>query len=86
MSCGSTTCHSTNTLDAASPSFSVLRWSWKIPLAWLTGIALGWERQYERRQLLQLDDRLLADIGLSRTAVEEVRRSSLYLLAWRDSR
>jgi hypothetical protein len=37
-------------------------------------------------QALQLDDRLLADIGVSRTAVEEVRRSHLYLIAWRDSR
>jgi hypothetical protein len=25
-------------------------------------------------------------MGLSRTAVEEVRRSPLYLIAWRDSR
>jgi uncharacterized protein YjiS (DUF1127 family) len=86
MSCGSTTCNSTNTLGAASPSFPDLRWSWKIPLAWLTGIALGWERRCQYRQLLELDDRLLADMGLSRTAVEEVRRSSLYMIAWRDSR
>ena len=86
MSCGSTTCNSTNTLGAASPSFPDLRWSWKILLAWLAGIALGWERRYQRRQLLEkLDDHLLADIGLSRTA-EEVRRSPLYLIAWRDSR
>jgi uncharacterized protein YjiS (DUF1127 family) len=84
MSCGST---STNTLDAASPSVPDRRWSRKIPLAWLAGIALKWERRYQRRQLLdELDDRLLADIGLSRTAVEEVRRSHLYLIAWRDSR
>jgi len=86
MSCGSTISNSPNNPEAASPLFPDLRWSWKIPLAWLTGIALGWERQYERRQLLQLDDRLLADIGLSRTAVEEARRSPLYLIAWRDSR
>ena len=84
MSCGSTT--STNTLDAVSLSFQDLRWSWKIPLAWLAGIARGWERRYQCRQLLELDDHLLADIGLSRTAVEEVRRSPLYLIAWRDSR
>jgi uncharacterized protein YjiS (DUF1127 family) len=85
MSCGSTIRNSNN-LEAASPLFPDLRWSWKIPLAWLAGIALGWGRRYERRQLLQLDDRLLADIGLSRTAVEEARRSPLYLIAWRDSR
>jgi len=86
MSCGSTISNSTDNLEAASPFFSDLRRFWKIPLAWLAGIALGWERRYQRRQLLQLDDRLLADIGLSRTAVEEVRRSPLYLIAWRDSR
>ena len=87
MSCGSTTCNSTNNLEAAPPSIPDQRWSWKIPLAWLAGIALGWERRYDSRQLLQLDNRLLADIGLSRTdVVEEVRRSHLYMIAWRDSR
>jgi uncharacterized protein YjiS (DUF1127 family) len=86
MSCGSTICNSTNNLEAASPLSPDLRWSWKIPLAWLAGIAQGWERRYQCRQLLELDDHLLADIGLSRTAVEEVRRSPLYMIAWRDSR
>jgi uncharacterized protein YjiS (DUF1127 family) len=90
MPCGSTTCNSSNNLEAARPSFPDQRWSWTIPLGWLAGIALRWERQYQRRQLLdeldELDDRLLADIGVSRTAVEEVRRSHLYLIAWRDSR
>jgi hypothetical protein len=86
MSCGSTTCNSATTLDATSPLFPDLGWSWKIPLAWLDGIALGLDRRYEYRELLELDDHLLADIGLSRTDVEEVRRSPLYLMAWRDSR
>jgi uncharacterized protein YjiS (DUF1127 family) len=86
MACASTNCNSTNALDAALPSFPDLGWSWRIPLAWLAGIALGWERRSQYRQLLELDDRLLADIGVSRTAVEEVRRSHLYMIAWRDSR
>jgi uncharacterized protein YjiS (DUF1127 family) len=86
MSCGSTTCISATTLEATSPSFPDLERSWKIPHARLTGIALWLDRQYEYRQLLELDDHLLADIGLSRTDVEEVRRSHLYLAAWRDSR
>jgi uncharacterized protein YjiS (DUF1127 family) len=86
MSCGSTTCNSATTLDATSPSFPDLGWSRKIPLAWLAGIALWLERRHEYRQLLELDDRLLADMGLSRTDVKEVRRSPLYLMAWRDSR
>lgn len=86
MSCGSITGNSTNTLDAASPSFPDLKWSWKIPLAWLAGIVLGWDRRRQYRELLELDDRLLADIGVSRAVVAEARRSSLYELAWRDSR
>jgi uncharacterized protein YjiS (DUF1127 family) len=86
MSCGGTASNSATTLDATSPSFPDPGRSWKIPLAWLSGIALWLDRRYEVRQLLELDDHLLADIGLSRTDVEEVRRSHLYLTAWRDSR
>jgi len=86
MSCGSPASNSTNTLDAVSPTFPGLRWSWKIPLAWLDGIASRWERRRQYGQLLELDDHLLADIGLSRIVVDEVRRSHLYMLAWRDSR
>ena len=86
MPCGSTIDDSTHPLDAVSASFPGLRWSWGIPLAWLVGIALWWERRSQYRELLELDDRLLADIGLSRGDVGEVRRSPLYLDAWRDSR
>ena len=86
MPCGSTIDDSTNTLDAVSAPFPAVGWSWKTPLAWLAGIVLWWEQWAEYRELLELDDRLLADIGVSRTDVEEVRRSPLYLDAWRDSR
>jgi uncharacterized protein YjiS (DUF1127 family) len=86
MSCGSTASTATNILEASSPSLPGLGWSWKVPLAWLDGIARRWERRGQYRELLELDDRLLADIGLERTAVEEVRRSHLYIVAWRDSR
>jgi len=85
MPCGSTTSNPTNTLDATSPSFPDLGWSWKIPLAWLAEIILRWDRRRQYRQLLELDDHLLADIGLSRTTAEEARRSSVYMIAWRHS-
>jgi uncharacterized protein YjiS (DUF1127 family) len=85
MPCGSTIDDSTNTLDVVSASFPALGWSWKSPLAWLAGIVLWWERRSRYRELFELDDRLLADIGVSRTDVEEVRRSPLYLDAWRNS-
>ena len=86
MSCGSTTANSTNTLGAAPPSLRDLRWSRKILLAWLDRIAMRWRRRREYKELLELDDRMLGDIGISRTTVEEVRRSHLYMMAWRDSR
>ena len=86
MPCGSIIDNSTNTLDRTSASFPAFRWSWKIPFAWLIGIAVWWKRRDQYRQLLELDDRLLADIGVPRTDVGEVRRSPLYLDAWRDSR
>ena len=86
MSCGSPIGNSTNTLDISPASFPNLGWSWNIPFSWLSGIAQAWERRCQYGELLELDDRLLADIGLSRTAAQEVRRSPLYLLAWRDSR
>ena len=85
MSCGSTTSNSTYNIHASARSLPDPGW-WKTPLAWLVGMILAWERRCQYGQLLELDDRLLADMGLSRTAVEEVRRSSLYLIAWRDSR
>ncbi|WP_084518826.1 DUF1127 domain-containing protein [Bradyrhizobium sp. th.b2] len=86
MPCGSTINNSTNTLDAASASFPAFRGSWRIPTAWLAGLALWLERQRQYRELLELDDWLLTDIGVSKADVEEVRKSPLYLNAWRDSR
>jgi len=59
---------------------------WKIPLAWLAAIALGWDGRRQYAELLELDDRLLADIGVARTGVEEAREASLCQRAWRDSR
>jgi uncharacterized protein YjiS (DUF1127 family) len=56
-----------------------------MPLAWLNRIALGWERRRQRRQLLELDDRLLSDIGISRQqAAEEALKSSwVRTMTWR---
>ena len=80
MASDSTISNSNNTREAAFPT---LRWSWKSPLAWLGGIALWLE---EHKELLELDERLLADIGVSKTVAAEARRSHLYMIAWRDSR
>ncbi len=86
MPCGSTIDDSNHTFNALTHSFPSPGWFWKGPVAWLAGIARRWERRSEYRELLELNDRLLADIGLSREDVEQVRGSQLYLDAWRDSR
>jgi Domain of unknown function (DUF1127) len=80
MSCGSTARIPTYTRLKASLSFRGLRWSWKNPLPWLAGIALKWVRGSPHKELLQLNDHLLSDIGISRMADERARKSKLYLL------
>jgi uncharacterized protein YjiS (DUF1127 family) len=89
MSCGNATCPSTgypstNYIETVPPSFPDLGRSRQIPLAWPARIALGWERRHQRRELLELDDRLLADIGISRQdAVEEALKSSwTHVMMW----
>jgi uncharacterized protein YjiS (DUF1127 family) len=74
MSCGSTACTQYDT--PASTPFAGLTWLWQGPSVWLAKISRGRKRSHQRRQLLELDDRLLADIGPSREqAVEEAGKS-----------
>ena len=79
MSCNSAIGQADTSATAYRPSPN-LRWFWKLPLAILNGIAR--RRQYN--ELLDLDDRLLADIGVSRTIIAEARKDSFS--DWRDSR
>jgi len=74
MACNSAIA-STDRSVVPSPNLS---WFWRFPLALLDAITR--RRQYN--ELLELDDRLLADIGVSRTIVAEVRKSSFS--GWRD--
>jgi uncharacterized protein YjiS (DUF1127 family) len=83
MPCGNANCSSANYIETALPSFPDRRWSRRVPLSWLARIAFECERRHQRRQLLELDDRLLADIGISRQqAVEEALKSSWTHLMW----
>ena len=84
MSCGSANFTSANDIKTALLSFPDRGWSRQAPLSWLAGIALGCERRHQHRQLLELDDWLLADIGISRQyAIEEALKSSwIRVLIW----
>jgi uncharacterized protein YjiS (DUF1127 family) len=84
MSCGNATCTSIDYRKPVSASFPRLKWSWRLTLEWLTEIARYCERWSQRRELLELDDRLLADIGLSRQQVAEdaLKASRTRLTMW----
>jgi uncharacterized protein YjiS (DUF1127 family) len=83
MSCGSTACTTRYDIPVLKPAagFEWLRQ----PSVWLAKIIDGCERSHQRRQLLELDDHLLADIGLSREqAVEEACKSFWFgITMWR---
>jgi uncharacterized protein YjiS (DUF1127 family) len=85
MSCGSTICTSTIYDLPASPPFAGFERFWPNLLAWLTRTSSTCDQHYQRRQLLELDDRLLADIGVARDrAVEEACKSGwIRLTMWR---
>jgi uncharacterized protein YjiS (DUF1127 family) len=84
MSCGSTACTSTTHIETASPWFSDVRWLWRISIAWLTIIAQFCEQRSRCRELLELDDHLLADIGLSRHQIADdaLKNSRALLTIW----
>ncbi|SFH73737.1 DUF1127 domain-containing protein [Bradyrhizobium sp. Gha] len=79
MSCNSAVGPADTSLATHRPSPNP-SWLWKIPLAILNGL----ERRRQYNELLDLDDRFLADIGVTRTMIAEARKSSFS--DWRDSR
>ena len=87
MSCASASSVSANDSQPALSSMPGRGRRWKIPPSWRAGIALRCQRRRQHRQLLELDDRLLADIGMSRQeAVEEALKSSWTSVLWQAYR
>jgi uncharacterized protein YjiS (DUF1127 family) len=83
MSCASTACTTKHEIPASRP-FAGFERLWQGPSRWLAQISRGYERRSQRRQLLELDGRLPADIGLSREdAVDEASKSSIRVILWR---
>lgn len=70
MSCGSPVCKSPVLIDTTELGID----SWSIPNPFEMAFRYQ-ERWRQRQQLLELDDRLLADIGISRgRAISEARK------------
>ena len=88
MPCGSTDCTSIRHIKTIPPAFPDLGLLWQIPLSWLSGMAAWIERRSRYRELRELDDRLLADIGLSRHQVGEdpLRSARMCLTMWHADR
>jgi uncharacterized protein YjiS (DUF1127 family) len=77
MSCASANCTSAKYIQ---PSFPDRRRFWQVLLAGLARIAVSCERRHQRTHLLELNDHLLADIGLTRQqALDEAGKSSWFL-------
>ena len=84
MSCGSTACTTKYDIPASKP-LAGIEWYWQKPSVWLAKVSRGCERRHERRRLLEPEDRLLADIGLSRehTVGEACRSFRIGVTMWR---
>lgn len=78
MSCGSVTCTTALPITVPSvrlvlPELPAISWRAILHAAWARASRLA-ERRHQRLALLELDDRLLADIGVSRAdALAEAR-------------
>ena len=73
MSCGSTTCTPSVPLD--SYTHAATRRALHVPSPFAWGSWRAYDRWQQRHALLELDDRLLADIGLTREdALREARK------------
>jgi uncharacterized protein YjiS (DUF1127 family) len=78
MSCANAICASTHQEESTPASIPSLWWPWRFPLRLLAAKAGCFERRCERREILELDDRLLADIGLTRQDVSDGAVTSCY--------
>jgi uncharacterized protein YjiS (DUF1127 family) len=77
MSCASTTCSQSQIQALAVPAFPLARpwfldipWNDRLRAVWMSLLRLEGRRR-QRLALAELDDRLLADIGVSRVAAHD---------------
>jgi uncharacterized protein YjiS (DUF1127 family) len=98
MSCGNATCASINSAKARAASVPRVRcpwqkwtwqkWSWPLALERLSQIARRCQPGCQYRELLNLNDHLLADIGLSRDQLvdDDLRVTRANLIMWHVDR
>jgi uncharacterized protein YjiS (DUF1127 family) len=79
MSCSSTTCAS-KSIETGNPARLPFGLAWPVPnpFAVLAKAGRMHERWRQRQCLLELDDRLLPDIGISRREVREQARKPFW--------
>ncbi len=77
MSCGSTTFTSTETIIPASNSAFVHQGAERL-VRWIEAVSGIFCRRRQRQALLELEDHLLADIGLTREQAEQEARKPFW--------
>ena len=77
MSCGSTTSIPTGTANPASDGAFVHQGAERL-VGWIEAVGAMFRRRRQRRILLELEDHLLADIGVTREQAEREARKPLW--------
>jgi uncharacterized protein YjiS (DUF1127 family) len=77
MSCGSTTCISTETIISTSNSAFVHQGAERL-VQWIEAVSGMFRRRRQRQALLELEDHLLADIGVTRAQAEQEARKPFW--------
>jgi uncharacterized protein YjiS (DUF1127 family) len=77
MSCGSTACISTETTIPTSDSALVHQGAERF-VEWVEAVRGMYRRRRQRQALLELDDDLLNDVGLTRDQAEQEARKTFW--------
>jgi uncharacterized protein YjiS (DUF1127 family) len=77
MSCGSTTCISTETIIPTSDSAFVHQGAERL-VQWIEAVSGMFRRRRQRQALLALEGHLLADIGVTREQAEQEARKPFW--------
>lgn len=64
--------------DRHAPSWMSARWVFTAPQRLLETLRVWHDRAVERRELLELDERILRDCGLDRSEVERIARKPFW--------